>query len=176
MTEYEAIEELKLDNEKCYEQCEGACLSIKNYECNCQDAVIERMLNELLHYREMDRKLREAFGDCDGLLETAVEGFCKHSGVDIGNPIKARLLTDEDVDKWDDYRKIGTVEECREAVEKQKAKKVVYKSDSVFCDGFTHYRMGKCPVCDRWHNNNDEVNYCSKCGQKIQWSENLEEV
>lgn len=72
------------------------------------------------------------------------------------------------------YRAIGTVEECREAVEKQKAKELVYESDSVFSNGFSHYRMGKCPMCDRYYNSSDEVNYCSKCGQAIQWDENLE--
>lgn len=72
------------------------------------------------------------------------------------------------------YREIGTVEECRKSVEKQKPKKIVYESDSVFSNGFSHYRMGKCPMCDKYYNSNDEVNYCSKCGQAIQWDENLE--
>ena len=49
------------------------------------------------------------------------------------------------------YREIGTVEECRKAVEKQKAKKIVYESNSVFSDGFARYRMGKCPMCDRYY-------------------------
>ena len=80
----------------------------------------------------------------------------------------------EIVETLGEYDKIGTVEECRKAVEKQKPKKIVYESDSVFCDGFTHYRMGKCPMCDRWHNSNDDVNYCSNCGQAIQWDKNLE--
>ena len=71
------------------------------------------------------------------------------------------------------YREIGTVEECREAVEKQKAKELVYESDSVFSNGFSHYRMGKCPMCDRYYNSSDEVNYCSKCGQALM-NENLE--
>ena len=74
------------------------------------------------------------------------------------------------------YREIGTVEECREAVEKQKPKELVYESDSVFSNGFSHYRIGRCPMCDRYYNSNDEVNYCSKCGQAIQWDENLEET
>lgn len=77
-------------------------------------------IKEVQQYREMNRKLREAYGDCDGLLEKTVDFLCDHAGVDIGNPIKSRLLTNEDVDKWDAYKKIGTVEECREAVEKQK--------------------------------------------------------
>lgn len=74
-----------------------------------------------------------------------------------------------------DYESIGTVEECREAVEKQKAKELVYESDSVFSNGFSHYRMGKCPMCDRYYNSSDEVNYCSKCGQALM-NENLEEM
>ena len=74
------------------------------------------------------------------------------------------------------YREIGTVEECREAVDKQKPKELVYESDPVFSNGFSHFRMGRCPMCDRYYNSNDEVNYCSKCGQAIQWDENLEET
>ena len=73
----------------------------------------------------------------------------------------------------DAYKEIGTVEECREAVEKQKPKELVYESDSVFSNGFSHYRMGKCPMCDRYYNSSDEVNYCSKCGQALM-NENLE--
>ena len=72
-----------------------------------------KALKGIRHYREMDRKLREKYGDCDGLLEMAVEGLCKHPGVDIGSPKKSRLLTDEDVDKWDAYKAIGTVEELK---------------------------------------------------------------
>lgn len=69
------------------------------------------------------------------------------------------------------YREIGTVEECREAVEKQKAEKIEYETNAVFNNGFGHYRMGKCPICDSRYNSNDEINYCSKCGKKLDWSE-----
>ena len=74
------------------------------------------------------------------------------------------------------YREIGTVEECREAVEKQKAKKC-----DVTKDNFRIYY--KCPTCS--HCLRVEYNHgswmgkksknCSKCGQAIQW-ENLEEM
>lgn len=87
MTPEEAIEELKYDNERCFNQCEGACYSIKNYKCNCQDAIIERMLDELLQ-----------------------------------------------------YRKIGTVEECQEAVEKQKPQKALI--ETIYGYGEKKYR---CP-------------------------------
>ena len=69
------------------------------------------------------------------------------------------------------YREIGTVEECREAVEKQEAERIEYETNAVFSNGFSHYRIGKCPICDNRYNSNDEINYCSKCGQKLDWSE-----
>ena len=73
------------------------------------------------------------------------------------------------------YRKIGSVKECREAVEKQKAKKC-----DVTKDNFRIYY--KCPTCN--HCLRVEYNHgswmgkksknCSKCGQAIQWDKNLE--
>ena len=80
MTENEAIEELKFSNEKCLEQCEGACSSRKNNDCACQDAVIERMLDELLQYREIGtveecreaKRFKEYFDELYGIgLEVA---------------------------------------------------------------------------------------------------------
>lgn len=73
------------------------------------------------------------------------------------------------------YREIGTVEECREAVEKQKAKKCVIDS----CPDHTHY---KCPSCGKIHlsrykhgcpNLERIPRFCEYCGQAI--DENLEE-
>ena len=74
------------------------------------------------------------------------------------------------------YREIGTVEECREAVEKQKPKKC-----DVTKDNFRIYY--KCPTCN--HCLRVEYNHgswmgkksknCSKCGQAIQWEESEEE-
>ena len=70
------------------------------------------------------------------------------------------------------YREIGTVEECREAVAKQKAKKCVEES----CPDHTHY---KCPSCGKIQKTKygDSkfgciLNYCSNCGQAL--DENLE--
>ena len=167
MTKQEAIEILEEVKE-----LDDTMYAYNPVYMNALDMTIEA-LKEVYQYREMDRKLRVAYGDCDGLLEVAINGLCKHSGIDIENPIKARLLTDEDVDKWENYLKIGTVEECRDALEKQKPKELVYESDSVFSNGFSHYRMGKCPMCDRYYNSSNEVNYCSKCGQALM-NENLE--
>ena len=58
------------------------------------------------------------------------------------------------------YRAIGTVEECRAAVEKQKPKKVIK-----WGDGTEH-----CPTCDC---DNSCIGYrvCIDCGQKLDWSD-----
>ena len=69
----------------------------------------------------------------------------------------------------DAYKEIGTVEECREAVEKQEPKKPEV-SDS----DFDYY---KCPVCGAYIWATDFVqdhNYCLNCGQAIDWEESEE--
>ena len=73
------------------------------------------------------------------------------------------------------YREIGTVEECREAVEKQKAKKCVI-------DSFPDHMHYKCPSCGKIHLSRYKhgcpslgriPRFCEYCGQAI--DENLEE-
>ena len=74
----------------------------------------------------------------------------------------------------DAYKEIGTVEECREAVEKQAAERINYETNAVFNNGFGYYRIGKCPICNSCYNSNDEIKYCSKCGKKLDWSKENE--
>ena len=73
------------------------------------------------------------------------------------------------------YHKIGTVEECREAAEKQKSKKCVIDS----CPDHMH---DKCPLCGKIHLSRYKhgcpslgriSRFCEYCGQAI--DENLEE-
>lgn len=66
--------------------------------------------------------------------------------------------------KYVEYAKIGTVEECRKAEEKQKAKKPVLHQDTNRAD---------CPVCGNTVRGIDKPfgNWCSHCGQKLNWSE-----
>lgn len=65
------------------------------------------------------------------------------------------------------YREIGTVEECREAVEKQKAKKCV----NDFCPDHTHYKCPSCGKIQKTKYGDSEfgciLNYCSNCGQAL---------
>lgn len=57
-----------------------------------------------------------------------------------------------------EYREIGTPEECRAAVEKQKPKKPVM-------DGYCCFESYECPTCH--HDISNEQKYCDKCGQKL---------
>lgn len=65
------------------------------------------------------------------------------------------------------YRKIGTVEECREAAEKQKAKKPDYEGDG-YSDGQLVYDTWICPCCGQHYEvDYDDYYYCPECGQHI---------
>ena len=76
-------------------------------------------------------------------------------------------------DELEQYRAIGTVEECREAMERQRAKKPVEYEDKYY----------GCPVCDnvllhKWErypvtlvDKRNGLPYCLSCGQAIDWSE-----
>ena len=59
------------------------------------------------------------------------------------------------------YREVGTVDECREANGKQMPKKV--KEDGYF--GFIDY---VCPTCGH-DAGSSGTKYCKNCGQKLRW-------
>ena len=81
------------------------------------------------------------------------------------------------------YREIGTVEECREAVEKQKPKKPVCKpkpynesvgfNDEWFCPSCGAYIGYFCEGMDE----PEQMEYCNECGQHIarDWSDESED-
>ena len=70
------------------------------------------------------------------------------------------------------YRQIGTVEECREAVEKQTAKKptlIDYKKYTNFVDNADFLQDAYwCPNCKRVVRSGS---FCRDCGQHIDWSD-----
>ena len=81
------------------------------------------------------------------------------------------------------YREIGTLEECREAVEKQKPKKPkdelkinpVIDENGAYVDAdMTVYLL--CPNCGEMVGIDENIDrFCSECGQAIK-NENLEEM
>lgn len=77
------------------------------------------------------------------------------------------------------YRAIGTVEECREAMEKRKPKRIAIISKKPLSIGVYAYYM--CPACGKEicsgfyfapiNDYEESHKYCLKCGQTIDWSE-----
>lgn len=65
------------------------------------------------------------------------------------------------------YRAIGTVEECRAAVEKQKAK-ICNLSGDGYADGHLVYDTYECPNCGKdYEIDYEEYEYCPNCGRHI---------
>lgn len=127
-----------------------------------------KAMEENLKYRTMENRLKNIYGDCPGLLDLVIEHLEKHDGVDIPEPVfKSRLLTDGMVDKWEAYQAIGTIEECRAAVEKQKEKKPK-KTESV---GYRYTDTYRCPNCGGNFSGTGIADYCYHCGQKLDWSD-----
>lgn len=81
----------------------------------------------------------------------------------------AKLMV-EATEELCEYKKIGTVEECYEAVEKQKLKKVIMKP----------WSPAKCPQCgvelsesigDGYYKHYYNLRRCIRCGQAIKWED-----
>lgn len=83
--------------------------------------------------------------------------------IDIGNHDRMFLDTYYWLKMLSEYREIGTVEECREAMEKQKGMQV----NEIHVDEYF------CPACGSENNNGDfgvpGDHYCPICGQAIYW-------
>ena len=84
-------------------------------------------------------------------------------------PIKAKECAISALKEIQQYRAIGTPEECRAAVEKRTAKRPDYEGDG-YSDGQLVYDTWICPCCGkRYEVDYDEYDYCPNCGQKIKW-------
>lgn len=75
------------------------------------------------------------------------------------------------IEELQQYRAIGTVEECRAAVEKQTARRPDYEGDG-YADGHLVYDTWICHCCGKHYEvDYDNYNYCPDCGQKLDWSD-----
>lgn len=69
------------------------------------------------------------------------------------------------------YRAIGTVEECREARERQRGKKVSNRTLLRDLNGNPYTVRGDCPNCGSINLVSTNTDYCNACGQKLDWSD-----
>ena len=161
MTENEAIEELKFDCNELGKAIPCDTSWGKSFENAYAMAI--NALEEVQKYRKIEKDLKERYhANVDipllmhHFIETVFEGE-KHEGF--------CLLTNEDAKVWEEYKAIGTPEECRTAVEKQTAKKV--KSISQVKDGDSYVGLiGRCPCCGDIFE--EDTVYCD-CGQRLDW-------
>lgn len=71
------------------------------------DCDIDTAITKLAEYEDLEDRIQSVYGECDGLLEKLVEHLERHEGVDLPEPVfKARLLTDGEVDRWEDYKNL----------------------------------------------------------------------
>ena len=71
----------------------------------------------------------------------------------------------------EDYQRIGTLEEVREAVERKNAKK---PDNFTWVRGFSGQKIdksGNCPKCGCERLFASNLDYCRVCGQHVDWSE-----
>lgn len=79
--------------------------------------------------------------------------------------IDLAIIALEEIQK---YREIGAVEECREAVEKQKSKSPTLEGDGYDEDGEMIYDTWICPSCGEYYEiDYDDYDFCPNCGQRI---------
>jgi hypothetical protein len=100
----------------------------------------ERLIEKLCHEKEPHKFCRDAcmYGD-------------EHCEVQVA--IKC-------MEEVEQYRALGTVEELKEAREKQVAKKPIHKE-------FELGNYYECPICG----DITLRDYCGKCGQALKWGE-----
>lgn len=88
----------------------------------------------------------------------------------------ARDMAISALEEVQQYRDIGTVEECREARERQRAKKPNIYGDGYDDEGKIIYDMYDCPNCDKSYElDYEEYDFCPNCGQAIDWGEETED-
>ena len=106
-------------------------------------------------------------------LARIIDHFDVHHHDNRPHPLldKAVEMAIKALEEVQQYREIGTVEECREAVKKQTAEKPDYEGDG-YSDGQLVYDTWICPCCGKHSEvDYDSYDYCPNCGQKIDWSD-----
>ena len=80
------------------------------------------------------------------------------------------------LEELEQYRALGTVEELKEAREKQVAKKVIWQKGECYAktiDGKEYHEIILvCPNCHRAIKRTEALDvHCKYCGQKLDWEE-----
>lgn len=150
----------------CYANSGNAENDKKNDEyvkCARDHEQLAEWLEELQQYKAIEIEMKEHYHanvDIKLLMQYFIETIFKDKKHE-----KFYILTNEDAKIWDEYQEIGTVEKCREARERQMAKKPIL--DDIY--KINYY----CPNCEEFlvGNIREKFPYCQYCGQAIDWSD-----
>ena len=123
---------------------------------------------------EAIEKLR-AYAKCQSLQVKGIYEDCNNKICDncdlcymqgtTGEHCEAIDIAIQALEEIQQYRAIGTVEECGAAVEKQKAKKP-QKTES---EGYRYTDTYRCPNCGGNFSGTRIANYCYHGGQELDW-------
>lgn len=72
------------------------------------------------------------------------------------------------------YREIGTVEECRVSADRREPKRIKNRKILKDFHGRPYCIQGDCPNCGCEAIKSTATDYCYVCGQHLKWGENLE--
>lgn len=145
MTENEAIEELKYD---CNELGKAIpCDTSRGKSFENAYAMAIKALEEVQRWYTsvINPNIKNEFAN----TSTQICHNCDHKDEYI-EELEAEV---------EEYRTIGTPEECRVAVEKQTAKRPRIMGNAMICPS--------CPRCFK----SDNSAYCPSCGQKLKWED-----
>lgn len=144
---------------KTFLEIEKQCIN-RNCDRNCaQCDIVQKVEN-----------LNSAYDAAIKALEE-VQQYRKH-GVTVESALNNMCDLTAAENLLEEYRVIGTPEECQAAVEKQTARKGIReKIKKGYNRGKHHYY---CPVCYEKGDLRNKYNvglYCSDCGQKLDWGD-----
>lgn len=120
-----------------------------------------KSLEEIQQYRAMEEKLNgiSVKEVVDGFISAVEKETCE--GYECG-----RILTNEDAEKWNAYREIGTVEEFKVLKEKATPKKPTQTTEVFDKDSYVGI-IGKCPNCGGIVA--EDMFVCEDCLQVLDW-------
>lgn len=142
-------------------------LHVKIVKSTFAENVTENEIIALTECKEMVKELEQyhAIGTVEEIrdvLSIISEGQDDADESGISTVLLHTLL------EYAQYAKIGTVEKCRAAVEKQKSEAPAIWGDGYDEDGELIYDMYNCPGCgESYEIDFDQYDYCPKCGQAI---------
>lgn len=125
---------------------------LKNGGSGMTENISERIENAIKDIEKIQIMFQQKYGE-ECLADKEIEEVLK--------------IAKAEHEKLEQYRSIGTVEECREAVERHKAKRPI--------DGKIRKVLGyyQCPTCEGLLTTNKR--FCEDCGQRISFEESEEE-